>query len=81
MLKQAREAAIKDAIDRAQTYAQAAGLTLGRVMEIDEGEVQIPRPMFRSVGTDRFVAGMMETPTAAGQQSVTAHVTVQFEIP
>ena len=80
LLKQARESAVKDAMDRAETYAQAAGLTLGRVIEIDDGEVQIPRPMFRSVGTNRFVAGM-ETPIAAGQQSVTARVTVQFEIP
>lgn len=73
----ARDAAIADARTRAQTYAKAAGVTLGGVIAIQEGTIEAPRPMYRAMATT--VAGVA-TPTATGEQSVTATVTVVFEL-
>jgi uncharacterized protein YggE len=76
LLKQAREAAVKDATDRAQTYAQAAGLSVGPVVQLSEGAVQMPRPVFRTMA----IAGFDATPVAAGEQTISAQVTVTFEL-
>jgi len=76
LLNRAREAAVKDAMDRAQIYARAAGLTLGRVMQIGEGAAETPRPMFRAMN----VMSSAPTPIAAGEQTVTAQVSMTFEI-
>ncbi len=74
----AQEAAVADARARAQTYARAAGVTLGGVVSIQEGATEAPRPMYRVMAAS--LAGAPPTPTAAGEQSVTANVTVVFEI-
>ena len=79
LLKQAREVAVKDAMDRAATYTKAAGLTLGNITEINEGG-----GVSNSVGVLRFEGftgvDKAPTPVAAGEQSVTARVTITFEI-
>ncbi|HEY2008401.1 MAG TPA: SIMPL domain-containing protein [Rhizomicrobium sp.] len=74
-LEKARTQAIADARARAQTYAQAAGVTLGPIISISEGASEaVPRPMFR------VMAMSAPTPIAPGEQSVTADVTVVWEI-
>ena len=75
----AREAAIADARSRAETYARAAGVAVGGVLSIADNGGSMPMPMNRI----RAMAGLVaptETPTAAGEMSVTANVTVVFEI-
>ena len=75
VLEKARIQAIADARARAQTYAQAAGVTLGPILSITEGGSEAaPRPMFR------VMAMAAPTPVAPGEQSVTADVTVVWEI-
>jgi hypothetical protein len=75
VLEKARIQAIADARARAQTYAQAAGVTLGPIVSITEGGGEAPpRPMFR------VMAMAAPTPVAPGEQSVTADVTVVWEI-
>lgn len=78
--RQAREAAVKDAMDRAATYAQAAGLSLGPVTQINEEGVQAPHPVFenRIVGGAAYLAA--PTPIAAGEQTLSARVVVTFAI-
>ena len=77
LLAAAREQAVADAITRAQTYAKAAGVTLGPILTIQEGGAEVPRPVFAA----RLMAGAPPpTPTAAGEQSVTANVSLVFEI-
>lgn len=74
---EARQAAIADARKRAETYANAAGVMVGQVISIDEQNAEAPRPVFRAM------AGLAEapaTPTAAGELSVGAAVTVVFEL-
>jgi uncharacterized protein YggE len=77
LLEKARTQAVADARARAQTYAQAAGVTLGPIDSISEGGGEIPRPMFR---LEQVVVTGSRVPVAAGEQSVTADVTVVWEI-
>ncbi|MDE2135141.1 MAG: SIMPL domain-containing protein [Alphaproteobacteria bacterium] len=77
LLKQAREAAVKDAILRAQTYAKAAGVTLGPILSIDEGGSNQPRPLYKAMA---MMAGAAPPPVAGGEESVTADVSMTWEI-
>lgn len=78
LLQTAREAAVAGALKRAQTYTHAAGVSLGSVISIDEGSVEPPRPMYRMQAM--AITSGDATPTAAGEQSVTANVTIVFEL-
>lgn len=73
----AREAAAADALKRAQTYAHAAGVTVGPVLSIQENGTEMPRPMFRAMAG---LAAAPQTPTAAGELGVSANVTVVFAL-
>ena len=76
LLEKARAGAIADARARAETYARAAGVTLGAILSISEGGAsEPPRPMYKVMAMS-----MAPTPVAAGQQSVTADVSVVWEI-
>ena len=77
LMEAARAAAVKDAMERAQIYAKAAGVTLGRVMSINEGGSEAPRPMYRAMA---MVAEAAPVPVAAGEQTIIADVTIIFEI-
>ena len=72
----AQGAAVQDAVRKAEIYAAAAGLQLGMVKSIDEQGADI-RPM-RLATTAR--AGMEGVPIAAGEMSVSASVTMVFEL-
>lgn len=77
LLTKARELAVADAMARAQTYAKAAGVTLGPILSIQEGEAETPRPLYNVA----MVAGRVApTPMAPGEQSVTASITVIFQV-
>jgi uncharacterized protein len=78
LLATARNAAVSDAIKRAKIYAQAAGVSLGAVLSLQENSSDAPRPMYRAVAMAS--GGDAPTPTAAGEQSVTATVSMVFEI-
>jgi hypothetical protein len=78
LLTKARAAAVADAIARAHTYAAAAGVTLGPILSIQEAESEGPRPVYNlAVAAGRVAA---PTPTAPGEQSVSASVSVVFSI-
>jgi len=76
LLAKARAAAVKDATLRAEAYARAAGVTLGPILSISEGTSYAPRPMGRVMA----LAADASTPVAAGEQSVTASVSISWEI-
>jgi uncharacterized protein YggE len=76
-LDQAREAAIADARRKAEVYARAAGVTLGRVVSIEEESgSSSPVPM-RALA---LPAPSMQMPIAPGENTLRARVTVGFEI-
>ena len=77
LLKQAREAAVKDASLRAQTFAKAAGVTLGPILSIQEGGSEPPRPMYRAMA---MMAPAPPPPIAGGEQNVSADVTITWAI-
>jgi uncharacterized protein YggE len=76
MLDQAREAAVADARRRAEVYAKAAGITLGRVVSIEEQAGTSPMPM-RALAAP---APGTQVPIAPGENTLHAVVTVGFEI-
>jgi uncharacterized protein len=76
LLKDARSRAFEDARDRAEQYAQLAGLTLGNVISISEaapgGPPPTPMPAPR--------AALQAVPLEPGQQTVGFSVTVVWEL-
>ncbi len=77
MLVQAREQAVADARARAETYAKAAGVTLGAIQSISEGGGDIPRPMYKAAP---MMMASRSVPVAAGEESVSADVSIVWEI-
>ena len=77
-MDEARTAAMKAARDRAALYANAAGLKVVRILSISESGGYSPRPM---VYAKMAMADMAEAaPVEAGELSLSASVTVQFEL-
>jgi uncharacterized protein len=78
LLARARANAIGDARQRAEEYAKAAGLTLGPVQSITEGEADVPvRPL---LAFGPAIATASPVPISAGTEQVTASVTVVYQL-
>jgi uncharacterized protein YggE len=78
LMDEARKAAVKDARARAELYAAAAGVTLGQVMQIQDGYAAPPSPA--PMMEMRAVAKAASTPIETGESTVAANVTMVFEI-
>lgn len=75
--KQARAAAVADALDKAKTLADAAGLTLGPVLSIQEGGVVVPGPRFMALAAREAAPA---PPIAEGEETVRDNVTITYAI-
>lgn len=75
LLAKARDGAVEDAIAKAERYAAAAGVKLGRVLSIDEGGSS---PVFAR--QMRAEAMAVSTPIAPGETILAASVTMTFAI-
>jgi uncharacterized protein len=75
LLAKARAEAVADATERAEAYARAAGVTLGAIQSIADGGAGSVEPMG---GVMAFAKAA--TPVAAGQLTVSASVTIAWEI-
>ena len=76
LLAQARAEAVADARAKAETFAKAAGVSLGSILSIAENGNGGPRPMV-------FAAPMMKAasvPVALGEEAISADVTIVWEI-
>jgi len=74
----ARKLAVADARAKAELYAAAAHVTLGRVLQISEATIVVgPQP--RAYAMDK-VATQSSVPIAAGQQTLSANVSLIYEI-
>lgn len=72
----ARIAAIADARHKAELYAKAAGVRLGRIRSIDEGGVGMaPQPMMRMAAMEAA-----PVPVERGEQTISASVRVVYEL-
>ncbi len=76
VLNQARSRAVQDARARAELYAQASGVKLGKVLNIQESGAAAPqpRPMMRMAMAEASV------PVATGEQELSASVSMTFEL-
>ncbi len=77
LMAQARGAAMKDAAARAQTYAAAGGFKLGPILEMSEGGAELPVTI---TGSRMMHMAAAAVPVASGENTVSATVTVTFEI-
>ena len=77
-LDQAREAAIANARHKAELYARAGGLTLGPVAWIAESSDFEPFAPMAARG--KLAAPAQRVPIESGEDTITARVTVGFEI-
>ncbi len=77
VLNQARNRAVADARSRANLYAHAAGVRVGKVLSISEQAVQLPRPQFFARSAEAATAGV---PVATGEQQLQATVHMVFAI-
>jgi uncharacterized protein len=75
LLDQTREAAVADARRKADLYAHASGVTLGRVLSISEGAVYTPFAM-----DGAFRAKAVATPIASGEDTLRVEISVAFDI-
>lgn len=75
VMKQARREAVADARSRAELYAEAAGVRVGKVLTIREQAVQGPRPL--SLPREVAAAGV---PVASGEQELRATVSIEFAL-
>lgn len=77
-VKAARTEAVKDAIDKARTLADAAGIKLGRILEITEGGPSSePQPLMRAQMAKEASDAV---PVEAGENSYSVGVNVTFAI-
>jgi uncharacterized protein len=76
LLDQARTAAVADARRKAELYAGAASMKVGRVMAISEEGQGVPRPYAPMLRAGAAPA----TPISPGEQTLRAVVTVSFEL-
>lgn len=77
VITEARKNAVADAIAKAKTLAEAAGVSVGRVMEISE-QSYAPQPMPMSAKS--FDAAREAVPIQAGENAYRVQVNVTFEI-
>ena len=75
LLDQARESAVADARRKAELYARAAGVTLGRVVLINENSTYTP--FAKTVRSAAFAAA---APIATGEDTLRVDITVGFDI-
>lgn len=76
LLERARRAAVADARWRAETFANAAGVALGEVLQIAE----VPDTSGRPSPKGMLEARALATPIEGGEESVSATVIVKFAL-
>lgn len=77
-LDQAREAAVADARHKAELYARASGLTLGRIVWITEDPGYTPPMPMKAM--QAAAARSASVPIAIGEDTLQARITVGFDI-
>jgi uncharacterized protein YggE len=76
LLAEARSQAVADARAKAETFAKAAGVTLGAILSITENGNGGPRPVVFAAP----MAKLTSVPVALGEETINADVTITWEI-
>ena len=77
--EEARKRAVEDAVARANTLAEAAGVEIGSILELSE-QASVPPPMPMGAKAYRMEAAADAVPVEAGENTYQVQVTVTFEI-
>ncbi|HHN68228.1 MAG TPA: DUF541 domain-containing protein [Thermopetrobacter sp.] len=78
---QARRLAVRNAKAKAQLLAAEAGFKVGRVLNVAEGGVTIPRPVYRGRAVmEMKPAAPAAVPVASGERTIRATVRITWEI-
>jgi len=76
---EARRAAMRDALDKSELYAEASGVTRGPIFRIEDGYVSAPQPV--APGLMRMeAAASPPVPIEGGELSFEAHISVSWLI-
>jgi uncharacterized protein YggE len=79
VIEEARKDAVADAVKRAKTLSEAAGVKLGRILEINENVPRaMPQPIYRA--TMMKEASDAAVPVQGGENNYNVSVTVTFAI-
>jgi uncharacterized protein YggE len=78
LFDEARKRAVADARRRAEVYATAAGVSLGRLLRLDESAGFVPMPEPRMARME--AAADATTPIAAGELDLTVSITASYAI-
>lgn len=76
---EARRKAVTNALSKAELYATAAGMKVGRIVTMSEGGDYSPQPM-AMMARGKEMAMDASTPISGGEVGYTARVNVQFEL-
>ncbi|MEN0041487.1 MAG: SIMPL domain-containing protein [Pseudomonadota bacterium] len=79
-IDQARRKAMENAISKATTLTDAAGIGLARITSISEQNRGQPRPMPMAVARAKMAAEAAPVPIAAGENSYSVTVNVTWEL-
>jgi hypothetical protein len=79
-MKQAREAAVKDAREKAEQLAGLNGVTLGSVLVVDDGGANVPPPVIEAKMANSTAQDAALPPINPGQQEVRVEVSVVYGI-
>ncbi len=76
----ARKMAVEDAKQKAQSLADAAGIKLGRIIDVQETTDQpIIRPLVMNMAAGSAKSDAVQTQLPAGQSIITSSVTISYE--
>lgn len=78
LTNKARQEAVKDAKEKAQSLANAAGITLGRIVDIQENSTQ-PYPLRTAVPMMNVEKTDQSTTITPGENTITLTVTLSYE--
>jgi len=80
LLQQARESAIKEAKAKAESLARAAGISLGRIVNVQEsGSSQTPAPYMLKEVAAVGMGGGSDTNVQPGSTDITSNITLFYE--
>lgn len=79
-LTEARKRAVADALSKAKTLAEAAGVELGRIVEISDVAATQPPLPYQAKGIEMRDAAAAAVPVEAGENAYTVQVNLTFEL-
>ena len=75
----ARQAAVKEAKQKAQSLAQAGGIRLGQIIDVTEQNAEEPRPIMPMLTKDAAGSGGAPTQITPGENTISLSITLSYQ--